>query len=340
MTPFTDAGEQGFEGMLKLACLHFTSIVVELLQEQSVFHYLAVEPRRDAILKLSEGISDFLIQGDDSENARLAVMTRLRDILFETELLTPNPSREHSEHYQKVWRFMMLAKQASSTLTPQIPTEAVRLLRVRLTLEEVLEKIHGFGFAVYAKESGEIYSVKDVDFVASDEPDLVEILDGCADVAVVNTGDLIACGFPDSELMALVDENNLAKFGPGHKIDEHGKLIKPPGHKKPDINELIQRITLRYCEQQSGCDFLRAVISKIGPYKESELMLGGGIPMTSLPFNAPWMTPFGIGEVNITDLRRDDDGRVMFQLADQDNVPYKNGTVWYHASAFPHDYPA
>jgi len=77
-------------------------------------------------------------------------------------------------------------------------------------------------------------------FDISHEPDLIEIADGCADISVVTIGTLSACGIDAEPLLELVDRNNLAKFGPGHSRREDGKLIKPPGHKPPDIAGLLE----------------------------------------------------------------------------------------------------
>lgn len=38
----------------------------------------------------------------------------------------------------------------------------------------------------------------------------------------------------------LVDENNLAKFGPGGYRRDDGKWIKPPGHKPPAIAKALR----------------------------------------------------------------------------------------------------
>jgi predicted HAD superfamily Cof-like phosphohydrolase len=138
-----------------------------------------------------------------------------------------------TSHYQAVRRFMLGANQACP-LMPCVPSLEVRTLRARLILEEAMETIHALGFAVEGMAA--VVSLK-----AVYEPNLVEIVDGCADVAVVATGTLIACGVADREVQQEVDSNNLAKLGPGSSIREDGKFVKAPGHKPPNIAAILDR---------------------------------------------------------------------------------------------------
>ncbi len=135
-----------------------------------------------------------------------------------------------TQHYCRVTEFMQLARQCPPIVgTAVMPNEATRLLRARLIYEEAMETVHALGCSVNSQ--GEV--------VGGSEPDLVEIIDGCADVSVVTIGTLIACGVPDESLLKLVDENNLAKFGPGCSFREDGKVVKPPGHTPPDIGGFL-----------------------------------------------------------------------------------------------------
>lgn len=123
-------------------------------------------------------------------------------------------------------------------LRPQIPDEATRLLRARLILEEAFETVEALGVTAYY--DGHPIEFNDLTMDANMQPNLREIADGCVDMSVVATGTLSACGLADGPLLEIVDENNLAKFGPGHQI-VNGKLIKPPGHQPPAIAEEIER---------------------------------------------------------------------------------------------------
>ena len=139
-----------------------------------------------------------------------------------------------TDHYGRIVEFMRLAKQSAPS-RPCIPGEKVRLLRAVLINEEAKETIRGLGCYV-------VPGTGEVAVSLTEEPDLVEIVDGCADISVVAMGTLIACGVPDAALLELVDRNNLAKFGPGHLIREDGKVIKPAGHMPPDIVGFLEEL--------------------------------------------------------------------------------------------------
>ena len=132
-----------------------------------------------------------------------------------------------SAHQTRVERFMYLADQPAPD-KPVIPGLETRRLRAKLILEEAVETVRGLGFMA-------MYQLGDDDV----GPNLVEIADGCWDVIVVTTGTLSACGIDDLEGQIEVDSNNLAKFGPGHKLREDGKLIKPPNHQPPNIEKIL-----------------------------------------------------------------------------------------------------
>ena len=166
---------------------------------------------------------------------------------------------------------MQLAKQQLPK-EPKLPDRDVRLLRAKLILEEALETVTALGFTVDVA-GFEIADKADfteyIDFIENGRESLEEIADGCCDISVVTMGTLSACGLKDQPLLEAVDENNLRKFEnrcpkcdkivqalddpPGQCAchdcgemwvgghhNEYGKLIKPPGHKPPDIQKLIE----------------------------------------------------------------------------------------------------
>lgn len=139
-------------------------------------------------------------------------------------------------HQQCVDTFMLNARQELPDI-PTVPDVKIRELRARIILEEALETVKALGFAARAK----VFETKtEIELEDMFEPDLVEIADGCWDIAVVTTGTLSACGISDEKGQCLVDEANLEKFGPGHTIRADGKLIKPPDFKPPDIERLLK----------------------------------------------------------------------------------------------------
>ena len=142
---------------------------------------------------------------------------------------------ERSEHQKRVDKFMKLAGQEVPN-KPVIPDEKTRLLRAKLILEEASELIKGLGFQIIALIDESII----VDPSQKYEPNLVEISDGIADVIVVTTGTASACGINSEAVQILVDENNLAKFGPGGYRRRDGKWVKPKNHLPPNIKEELE----------------------------------------------------------------------------------------------------
>lgn len=160
-----------------------------------------------------------------------------------------------SRHAQRVALFMVKAKQA----TPEKPTymevdfgqltPEVRRLRAELILEEALETIRALGFELTTptlKTVPEGFSLKDY----------WQAVDGCCDLRVVTTGTLIAMGIPDELVQLEVDMNNLAKFAPGYSWREDGKLVKPPGHKPPELEKVVAGYFAESWEDATKSNFL------------------------------------------------------------------------------------
>lgn len=144
-----------------------------------------------------------------------------------------------TEHQQRVAEFMLRAGQNFPD-RPEVPPGAVRLLRARLIFEEALETIAALGISVHLR-SATHYGLAFEDFSLQDRHigdaiNLEDIADGCADISVVTTGTLLACGIADRPLLEEVDRSNLAKFtGDGHRHPETGKWIKPSDWAPPNI---------------------------------------------------------------------------------------------------------
>lgn len=152
---------------------------------------------------------------------------------------------EKSPHQQRVEEFMLKIG-CDLPDKPTIPDEKIRILCAKLILEEAMETIDALGveFGVGIGGGGISLPSKFYHFNFQINPykscNLEEIADGCLDTRVVSTYTLSACGIPDEEVQLEVDNNNLAKFGPGHYIREDGKLIKPPDHKPPNLKSIIE----------------------------------------------------------------------------------------------------
>lgn len=138
-----------------------------------------------------------------------------------------------TDHQKRVDEFMCLANQERPS-HPIMPSVEVRQLRANLILEEALETIAGLGFTVQKSEvTGQLKPF------ALYEPNIVEVVDGCADISVVTIGTLSAFGVSDKPILEAVDAANLKKFGLGSYKREDGKWVKPPDFKPADIMSLL-----------------------------------------------------------------------------------------------------
>jgi len=154
-----------------------------------------------------------------------------------------------SIHQLRVEQFMNRAKHATPD-KPAVPDEKTVLLRAKLITEESLETVEAMGVQIIAhyddEMSGQRVSVpidrNRLTFEVVAKPDIVKTVDGLADIYVVTTGTASAFGVNMTPVLTAVDENNLAKFGPGHSIRDDGKIIKPPGHKPPDFENVLKQL--------------------------------------------------------------------------------------------------
>lgn len=146
-----------------------------------------------------------------------------------------------AQHEARIKEFMQKAGQEVPG-SPIIPDLDTRILRAKLILEEAFETVEALGVDVFLDSSSHYINFDKLTFQESviNEPNLVEIVDGCCDVSVVTYGTLVACGVGAQPMIEEVDRHNLAKFGPGGYRREDGKWIKPPNLKPPRIAELIQ----------------------------------------------------------------------------------------------------
>lgn len=145
-----------------------------------------------------------------------------------------NITPARSDHQKRVDEFMKLAGQELPRI-PVMPGGAVRKLRANIILEEAIETINGLGFEIVQIAPG-AYKLEE-----AFTPNLIEAVDGCADLRVVTTGTLSALGVSDEPLQLEVDRNNLMKFGPGsYRRESDGKWMKPPNHQPPDILKVLK----------------------------------------------------------------------------------------------------
>lgn len=169
-----------------------------------------------------------------------------------------NPAEEFDEHIMSVSTFMMKAGQEILP-EPGKPSEAVRISRAKLLLEETLETIAGLGVCITIKSDSGPHLNKEakLDYVADAPFNIAEVMDGVADIRVIATGTALACGFiPCATIQREVDINNLAKFRTdkdGYR-NEAGKWIKPSDHP-------IARVELAYAQVLKGMSAFLAFIA-------------------------------------------------------------------------------
>ena len=141
-------------------------------------------------------------------------------------------------HINNVVSFM---KQAGQNVpdTLCVPSEAERLLRAKLILEEAFELIEkGLGIEVLVA-SNQLNSEEFVYKVAR-PADPIEALDGAADLLWVGvTGVALIFGADLESVVEEVDYSNLSKFIDGHRRDD-GKWVKGPSYRPADIAKVLR----------------------------------------------------------------------------------------------------
>jgi predicted HAD superfamily Cof-like phosphohydrolase len=147
----------------------------------------------------------------------------------------------------------------SHVLTNQMTKEQA-VLRATLQLEEIFELIRGLGVSVRLKDTtdadDDITQGTDLlEFKAEGTVNLAEIIDGLVDDSVISAGTASLLGIPLAAFEEVIDTNNLQKFSEGHYFREDGKLVKPEGHPKPDLDAVVRSITKKQGEEKGLAAF-------------------------------------------------------------------------------------
>jgi predicted HAD superfamily Cof-like phosphohydrolase len=128
---------------------------------------------------------------------------------------------------------------------PNAGTKKLRHLRVALIAEELGELCDALRVAlVMTKRNGEW--VIDIEAYGEDnEVDLVEAADALGDIQYVTLGANAVFGFPGDAILREVHASNMSKLGAdGNPIyNEHGKVLKGPYYRLPDIAKIINDAT-------------------------------------------------------------------------------------------------
>jgi predicted HAD superfamily Cof-like phosphohydrolase len=149
---------------------------------------------------------------------------------------------------KQVRAFMVAARQELPPL-PITPPLAVRILRAKLMLEEVIETIRkGLGVD-YLHDPSTLGLLEHMELIINNRTgrwaeihpgSIIEIADGCADVKVVTIGTELACGIDGEPVFEEVHRSNMSKFI-DCTIREDGKIQKGPSYEKADIATVLDK---------------------------------------------------------------------------------------------------
>lgn len=124
-------------------------------------------------------------------------------------------------------------------------SDAERLLRVRLVVEEAME----FAAAMGVKVTGIAddlhgHNVHSVQVELNGDPlDVVEAADALCDLRYVGDGSAWTMGIPLEDVFVEVHRSNMAKVNPETgkpDVTDDGKVLKPEGWQPPDIRIVLQ----------------------------------------------------------------------------------------------------
>lgn len=120
--------------------------------------------------------------------------------------------------------------------TPTMPSEAERLMRARLVLEEALEVVRALGCVAAPRWDGEI------EVVVNHQPDLTNVAHELNDLLYVAHGGLAEMGAPPG-VFAEIHRANMSKLGDDGKpvLRADGKVMKGPNYKPPDVAGVLAR---------------------------------------------------------------------------------------------------
>ena len=155
-------------------------------------------------------------------------------------------SHHASSHFQRVQAAMRGYGQSARD-APCYPIPDVWESRLRMLMEELLVPAESVGVTIFLQSAGEV-KMPALDFVPLPNfmltrNGLPAVLDAIADISVVNTGNFVACGVPDTFILEIVDHNNLQKIATGKLNPDTGKFEKSPMHPAPDIAGALALLT-------------------------------------------------------------------------------------------------
>jgi predicted HAD superfamily Cof-like phosphohydrolase len=126
-------------------------------------------------------------------------------------------------------------------LSPVVPPAEVRLLRLNLILEELLELAQASGFELRARLDED----REATFAFHREhafpPSILDAADALADLRYVIDGASLVWGIPLERCLAEVHRSNMSKLGADGKplLREDGKILKGPNYSPPNLTAVL-----------------------------------------------------------------------------------------------------
>lgn len=144
------------------------------------------------------------------------------------------------ENRQRNVKAFMEAAEQKVRSKPEIPSEAERILRAKLTLEEAFELAKASGIEVTL--AGNVISDDRFGYCVTGEVDMEGVADAIADQNYISYGTAITYGIDMELIEDLVHECNMAKFDGGYRRED-GKWVKPENWVGPEsfITEELKR---------------------------------------------------------------------------------------------------
>lgn len=121
-----------------------------------------------------------------------------------------------------------------------VATDKLNRLRIRLIAEELGELCDALGYSLSLITDGQ--GTHSIDLTPSGAtPNPVEVADALADIEYVTLGAYLVFGLPGQRLFNEVHDSNMSKLGADGKpiYDDHGKVMKGPNTRKPDILKVL-----------------------------------------------------------------------------------------------------
>lgn len=124
---------------------------------------------------------------------------------------------------------------------PTIPSPDVRILRVKLIAEELMELCDALGIEMRLWCCPGLDKEINVACHESVWVDMTQAYDGVLDLEVVTTGTAVALGINTEPGWQEVHRSNMSKFIDGHKRED-GKWVKGPSYSPANLKPILDHL--------------------------------------------------------------------------------------------------